>query len=83
VYVGISAFLNLLMSLLLGLECTMTGTIAIAHPSCDVPIHSNGDNTCYYGFGWILILILLESMEWCCVCWLWTSRKYVGILVHF
>ena len=59
-YVGItSAFLNSLVLLLLGVKCTMAGTIAIAHPSCAVAIHSNGDNARCYGFGWILVLILI------------------------
>jgi len=48
-YVGIGAFLNSLVSLLLDVECTMAGTIAFAHPSCAVhKIHSNGNDTrCY------------------------------------
>ena len=85
-YVGItSAFLNSLVLLLLGVKCTMAGTIAIV-----VLIMC-----CSNSLQWRQHTLRLRmdfdfdfdfvGINGTVSCWLWTSSEdeYVGILVHF
>ena len=68
-YVGITVWLNLNVSLL-GIRCTMT------------PAHLHTRLLCNYNdITYGSALMLIEYMERCHDCWIWTNRKYVGIVV--